>query len=62
MAEVKKRAMLQLRKKNEALFKEAAEKEYRIANRLIKAVAKSPDCSLMEVYKDINHDTLTEVR
>jgi hypothetical protein len=39
--ELKKRAMMQLKKKNENLFIEILDKEYRIANRLIKSHLKN---------------------
>ena len=38
------------------------DKEYRIANRLIKAFGKNKSLSLYDLYVDINHDTLKSVR
>lgn len=38
------------------------DKEYRIANRLIKAYAKNKSLSLYDLYVDINHDTIKSIR
>ncbi len=60
--EVKKKATIQLKKKNEKLYNEMIDKEYRIANRLIKAYAKNKSLSLYNLYADINHDTIKSIR
>ena len=60
--EVKRKATVQLKKKNEKLYIEMIDKEYRIANRLIKAFAKNKSLSLYDLYVDINHDTIKSVR
>lgn len=60
--EVKKRSLIQLKKKNDKLYAEIIDKEYRIANRLIKESLKNPKSSLLEVYLDINHNTVASVR
>jgi len=60
--EVKKKATIQLKKKNEKLYNEMIDKEYRIANRLIKAYAKNKSLSLYDLYVDINHDTIKSIR
>ena len=39
--QMKKKAMIQIKKKNEKLYLEVIDKEYRIANRLIKAAKNS---------------------
>ena len=62
MIDIKKKAMIQLKKKNEKLYTEVIDKEYRIANRLIKANAKNTEFTLLELYKDINYNTIEEVR
>jgi hypothetical protein len=38
--EIKKRAYMQAKKKNSSLFLDTTDKDYRIANRLIKAAQK----------------------
>jgi len=60
--EEKKKATIQLKKKNEKLYNEMIDKEYRIANRLIKAYAKNKSLSLYDLYVDINHDTIKSIR
>lgn len=60
--EVRKRSLIQIKKKNDKLYAEIIDKEYRIANRLIKESLKSPKSSLLEVYLDINHNTVASVR
>ena len=62
MIDIKKKAMIQLKKKNEKLYTEVIDKEYRIANRLIKANVKNTEFTLLELYKDINYNTIEEVR
>ena len=62
MIDIKKKAMIQLKKKNEKLYTEVIDKEYRIANRLIKANVKKTEFTLLELYKDINYNTIEEVR
>ena len=62
MIDIKKKAMIQLKKKNDKLYTEVIDKEYRIANRLIKANAKNTEFTLLELYKDINYNTIEEVR
>ena len=60
--EVKKKSSIQLKKKNEKLYNEMIDKQYRIANRLIKANLKNKTLSLYQLYLDINHDTIKSVR
>lgn len=60
--EVKKKSSIQLKKKNEKLYNEMIDKQYRIANRLIKANLKNKALSLYQLYLDINHDTIKSVR
>ena len=60
--DIKKRAMVQLKKKNEKLLLEVIDKEYRIANRLIKAEVQNKDLSLVDLFKDINDNTVEEIR
>ena len=50
--------MTQLKKKNEKLFLEIIDKEYRIANRLIKAEIQNKSLSLVDLYNDINYNTV----
>lgn len=54
--------MIQLKKKSEQVYKEIIDKEYRIANRLIKESLKDTKHSLLEIYQDINHNTVPSVR
>lgn len=60
--EVKKQSLIQIKKKNDKLYDEIIDKEYRIANRLIKEAIKNPKSSLLEVYLDINHNTVPSIR
>ena len=60
--EIKRKSMMQIKKKNQSLYTEIIDKEYRIANRLIKADEKNQKFSLHDLYKDINHDTIPSVR
>jgi hypothetical protein len=54
--------MIQLKKKSEKLHVDIIDKEYRIANRLIKEASKNSKQALLEIYKDINHNTIPSVR
>lgn len=54
--------MIQLKKKHQNVFLEIIDKEYRIANRLIRASMKEKDENLYELYENINHDSIPSVR
>jgi hypothetical protein len=54
--------MIQLKKKSEKVHADIIDKEYRIAHRLIKEAGKSSKLSLLEIYEDINHNTIPSVR
>jgi hypothetical protein len=55
--------MIQINKKKQILHLEIIDKEYRIANRLIKASLKNKEEeSLYELYENINHDSIPSVR
>ena len=54
--------MIQLKKKSEKVHADIIDKEYRIANRLIKESLKNAKHSLLEIYEDINHNTIPSVR
>ncbi len=54
--------MIQLKKKSEKVHADIIDKEYRIAHRLIKEAGKNTKLSLLEIYQDINHNTIPSVR
>ena len=60
--EVRRRSMIQLKKKNDKVHADVIDKEYRIAHRLIKESLKNKKQSLIEIYQDINHNTIPSVR
>jgi hypothetical protein len=54
--------MIQLKRKSEKTYADIIDKEYRIAHRLIKESVKDTKHSLLEIYEDINHNTVPSVR
>ena len=52
---------MQLKKKNEKMYTEVIEQEYRLANRLIKSQRNS-SLSLEELFEDINYNTSQQLK